>query len=427
MEALKTKQLFVAGYNGANMMAAFVIPGEEKPYVFAELHTLSYSIHREKRPVRVLGTPDPVGFTYGARTIAGTLIFASLDEHMVRRAMQAASKRYPRLVADQLPPFHIAISLADELGHRSRITIYNCSIVDEGQVFSVDQLVTETTMSYIATSIDHMRNMEDAGEHAVRQSVTVPLSVPTAEERVLLGGMVASNQGVDVSGIKIIANGPGYRLETFTRSDGTFLLYVPKRLGEIRLEGYRGGHFQYLDTRQTPEPIIQPRRVYSLQPDQQTVQLGIAPIDLSTLRIWVNGEELARPSATYPHTVNEVLGIIRFERPLSPDDVVEAAFTAYDNFGGGIWQESPVEASGVTGRVVDQAGQPISGAVVQLETVDGTTVATATGEDGMFTFEAPQTRMTHLTVWVDGRRRFAMAIPEEDAERLDLGEIMLVY
>ncbi len=432
MEHLKPQDMFVATYGGANIMAAFVIPGEPKPYVFAELQTLSYSIHREKRPVRVLGTPDPIGYTYGPRMIAGSLIFATLDEHMVRRAMRAASKKFPRLVADQLPPFHISISLADELGHRSRIIIYNCSIVDEGQVFSIEQISTETTMSYIASSIDHMRNMDSAGEHTQRhqglQKVSLPRSVPEVEEATLLGGLIVSNEGLDVSGVKIIAHGPGYTLETYTRPNGTYLLHVPYRAGEIRVEGYRNGYLQHIDTRpEPPMPIPQPRQPLELQPDQRTIQLPGHPIDIHSLRLWVDGNEIVNPSAAYPYSVDEVLGRIYFDNPLPKGVQVEAAWTWYTNISGGEWKEPAVESDHITGRVRYQYGAPASDVVVRIDFRDGTTVYGRTDEDGAFALDHNQKEMVSYCVLVEGKNPYERNIHPNNANRYHLGEIVLPY
>ena len=45
----------------------------------------------------------------------------------------------------------------------------------------------------------------------------------------------------------------------------------------------------------------------------------------------------------------------------------------------------------VTGKVTDESGKPLQGATV---TVKGTAIATATGEDGSFTINAPSGRET---------------------------------
>lgn len=140
-------------YSGADIYASVNLNG--KNYVFGELQTISYSIHREKKPVRAIGSSNPRGFVYGPRTIAGSLIFTVFDKHVMERFVKEDQK-YKRLVTDSLPPFDITITFVNEYGIGSTLRLYGVTIVNEGQVMSVDDMMTENTMSYIATGIDLM-------------------------------------------------------------------------------------------------------------------------------------------------------------------------------------------------------------------------------------------------------------------------------
>ncbi len=161
-------------YSGADIVASISIPGN-KSMVFGELQTISYSIHREKHPVRALGRINPKGFTYGGRTIAGSMIFTVFDRHVVQNAIlkeliNSQTLDYGDLrhlskvmVTDEMPPFDVTISFTNEYGHASRIALYGITIVDEGQVMSIDDIITENTMTYMARGIDLMASVDMMG------------------------------------------------------------------------------------------------------------------------------------------------------------------------------------------------------------------------------------------------------------------------
>lgn len=166
-------------YSGVDIIATITTPGG-KPVVVGELSTISYSIHREKFPVRSLGMINAKGFTKGYRTIAGTMVFTVFDRHVILEAIVNGSKdgglldQYSDLatdsfdfarnfVTDEMPPIDITLTFANEYGHASSMTIYGVTIVDEGQVMSIQDIMTENTLSYMATGIDLMTPMDNLG------------------------------------------------------------------------------------------------------------------------------------------------------------------------------------------------------------------------------------------------------------------------
>lgn len=153
-------------YSGVDIIATMT-PTGGKPVVIGELQTISYSIHRDKFPVRVLGKINPIGFTTGGRTIAGSLIFTVFDRHIIMRIIDAMnSSMYESLTEndredmkmnmkmDELPPIDITIAFKNELGDASNIKLYGITFVDEGQVMSIEDMITEQTMSYMAQDIE---------------------------------------------------------------------------------------------------------------------------------------------------------------------------------------------------------------------------------------------------------------------------------
>jgi hypothetical protein len=130
--------------------------------VLASCQTLSVSIFRDKQAVRSCGSVYPKAFTRGPREIAGSLIFTVFDEHVLYELLEAHpsdfdSVAYTSALADQLPPFDIIVSFANEYGSLSRMTIYGVEFVNEGGSMGIEDLLTETTISWVARDIDPMR------------------------------------------------------------------------------------------------------------------------------------------------------------------------------------------------------------------------------------------------------------------------------
>jgi hypothetical protein len=131
-------------------------------FVVGELQTLSYSIHTQDMPVRSFGRKGPKAFTSGPRTIAGSLVFSTFDRHVFRNISEELIKHYSfedgaviaeRILSDEMPPLNITVTFANEYGNSSLLAIYGVHIQDEGQVMSLDDIMTETTMSYFALDI----------------------------------------------------------------------------------------------------------------------------------------------------------------------------------------------------------------------------------------------------------------------------------
>ena len=162
------------GYNsfsGADIVAFIHIPPQElkgndadgtiketEPVmgVLGTLQTISYSIHREVVPVRAVSKISAHAYTRGPRTIAGTMVWATMDQYVLSEALRVTttpdwSPGY--LLADQLPMFNIIITFNNEYGHVSSMGIYDIRLVNEGSTFSVDDILTEQTNTYVAGDI----------------------------------------------------------------------------------------------------------------------------------------------------------------------------------------------------------------------------------------------------------------------------------
>lgn len=150
-----------------------------KPHtkVLGEMQTISYSIHMEKKPVRSIGNVNAKDYVMGPRTIAGSLVFSVFNKHFAEDVMGALNERYSNgmsFLVDELPPFDITISAANEYGYRSRLVLYGIRLLNEGQVMSVNDVYTENTYQFFATDMEYLSaemfytRDEDSGLYKLR-------------------------------------------------------------------------------------------------------------------------------------------------------------------------------------------------------------------------------------------------------------------
>ena len=158
---------------------------------FKNLGALSYSIHRDKMPVRKLGSAIAHSYTSGTRTIAGSIIvinfdraafFSLLSEEAVEDVdslygFSLGSESYSskeNKTTDQIPPFDILLLFSEEVkgakfpnrgtsteawadAPGSRLLLKNIRLVDEGMVTGTDEAYLETTFQYVAEDIEYLK------------------------------------------------------------------------------------------------------------------------------------------------------------------------------------------------------------------------------------------------------------------------------
>lgn len=121
----------------------------------AELQTISYSIYREKEQVKALGQATPKGFTRGYVTIAGTMIFTMFYEAVMAQLFRESfiDDLFNGTRIDQLPPLDLFITFTNEQGYLSKMGIFGAEFMNEGQVMSIQDLITENSVNYVARHI----------------------------------------------------------------------------------------------------------------------------------------------------------------------------------------------------------------------------------------------------------------------------------
>lgn len=150
-------------YSGCDMVATILIETNKgvNAYSIGELQTISYSIHQDRRPVRSIGNINAKDYVMGPRTIAGSLVFTVFNTHFLHKLIDKITTEenpdYAFLV-DELPPFNIIMSFANEYGLRSKMVIYGVRLINEGQVMSINDVYTENTYQFVATDIEYMKS-----------------------------------------------------------------------------------------------------------------------------------------------------------------------------------------------------------------------------------------------------------------------------
>lgn len=131
---------------------------EEKVYTLGSLQTISVSTHQDKRPVRAIGNINALDYTMGQRTIAGSLVFAVFDQHFASEMIKDLQKITGKmmLLADELPKLDITITFANEYGRSARMALFGVRLIDEGQVMSINDVYTENTYQFVATSLENL-------------------------------------------------------------------------------------------------------------------------------------------------------------------------------------------------------------------------------------------------------------------------------
>lgn len=168
--------------------------------IVGELQGISYTVQREKAPVYTMGEADPRSFSRGKRGIAGSLVFTVFDRSALLEVMKDRpyiANRYsipegyeiadvnidtieitPGLIApavgqasptvsriaidkvlaspnylDQVLPFDIVITAANEYGAVARMMIHGVEILNAGSSLSIDDITTDEACTFVATAI----------------------------------------------------------------------------------------------------------------------------------------------------------------------------------------------------------------------------------------------------------------------------------
>lgn len=209
-QGVDTNNVLLESASGANVQVLFEFPnpvvGKGSYYMLLpSVVSLSCSVSRAKMPVVTLGECTTQGFALGNKTVAGSIIktllyndefdkavkyykdsrTAAYDEIGVKFSRDLSSKNniffengvyaisqkdfLDDMMRDDLIPFNIYTYSFSEYGtgkggNMLMNSIYGCTIINEGQVQSIENLITENTFTYVAkyARLGHTKN--ESGE-----------------------------------------------------------------------------------------------------------------------------------------------------------------------------------------------------------------------------------------------------------------------
>lgn len=208
-----------SSFSGADIVATF------NGRIIGELQGISYSVSREVAPIYTMSSADPRSFSRGKRGISGSLVFVVFDRDALLEEMKKdysnAGTNIPGMMnyqtfkanagsieeqilnglkatrgngygietwdekmtelgyagaefnpdnltdfyvpeyADQLMPFNVTITMANEFGQRAGMEIYGIQILNEGSGFSIDDVVTAKAYTFVARKIKGIQRKEN--------------------------------------------------------------------------------------------------------------------------------------------------------------------------------------------------------------------------------------------------------------------------
>lgn len=203
-------------FSGCDIVATF------NGKVIGELQAITYSISREKAPIYTMGSAEPRSFSRGKRGIAGSLAFTvfnrdalieefspmlaggeqsdtgilkfKMNDYDTVKSLTGAdagyvtidqwdaqmtslaggdsstpatgtlgdlTAKYKPKYADEILPFDITITMANEYGQRAVLVIYGVELLNEGSGYSIDSVTTEKAYTFVARRLDHMKALAD--------------------------------------------------------------------------------------------------------------------------------------------------------------------------------------------------------------------------------------------------------------------------
>ena len=153
--------------------------------------SFSFSVYREKTPVFNIGENVIDGFSINKKYVAGTMVNALLGKDEIAEFInqyqkfakgQGLSKyqdlatystykaktesqqikKFHTFMKDDLTQFNVDVLFTSEYTDDvSRITLYGCNFINNGQVMSVHDMISEYTMSFVARDMRELHDLSD--------------------------------------------------------------------------------------------------------------------------------------------------------------------------------------------------------------------------------------------------------------------------
>lgn len=157
---------FGATYTSVDIHA-FAVFGNNTVVEVKGLTAISWSRHKDKNSDRRSFESAPKRYTPGAKTYAGTLMFALFNEDPMRAispleffhgndpiAPSSGLTAYEEMDSTDMPGFDLCIVFTNEYGASSAMNIWGMTFTDDGGSVSTRQLENEVSFQYKATKVD---------------------------------------------------------------------------------------------------------------------------------------------------------------------------------------------------------------------------------------------------------------------------------
>lgn len=188
--ANKSSNSIFESMSGSNSTVLIEFPNYSKTqgsifFLMRSIVSVSVSTARAKIPIIPLGESTVSGFALGTKTVAGSIIKALTYDDEFSKAIEIytqkslddknktirdlgskyssdfsnakyniTQKEFDSIMRDDLIPFNIyTYSFSEYTGMDSKCLmncIYGCTIINEGQTLSIENLITENTITYVA-------------------------------------------------------------------------------------------------------------------------------------------------------------------------------------------------------------------------------------------------------------------------------------
>lgn len=152
------------------------IKGEPGLIHLASAISISYSVYRSKQNVYNIGQPLLAGLAIGKKYVAGSIITVSFAKDQISEfinkymedqedipknsQLDIKDRSYEgyrdihTVMRDDLTSFNMIFMMEDEYyGIGRQIKVYDAQFINNGQVMSINDIVTENTLSFIARDI----------------------------------------------------------------------------------------------------------------------------------------------------------------------------------------------------------------------------------------------------------------------------------
>lgn len=167
-------------FSGSDIICLIAVPQTSSTTAVIEiedkLQTITVTSARSIMPVRRLGETSPIAYTRGSRTIAGSMVFttglrdAFLNYFANKSKDDGEPISEPTIFVDQIPRFDMVFQGLNEVeGIVSQAILRGVTLTNFGTTFSIDDIYTESTFTYVAEEYFPL-SIEKDRSHALRRA-----------------------------------------------------------------------------------------------------------------------------------------------------------------------------------------------------------------------------------------------------------------